>query len=72
MVKTLPSNEGGEGLIPGQVAKIPHDSQTKNQNINSQSNIVTNLAKTLKMVHIKKGNNISFKINYACSLQFHI
>ena len=71
MVKTLPSNEGGEGLIPGQGAKIHHDSQTKN-NIISQSNIVTNLAKTLKMVHIKKENNISFKINYARSLKFHI
>ena len=24
MVKTLPSNAGGEGSIPGQEAKIPH------------------------------------------------
>ena len=39
------------GLTPGRGAKIPHDSQTKNQNRN---NIVTNSIKTLKMAHIKK------------------
>ena len=33
MVKTSPSNEGGVGLIPGWGAKIPHASQSKNQNI---------------------------------------
>ena len=32
MVKTLPSNAGGVGVIPGQEAKIPHASQPKNQN----------------------------------------
>ena len=33
MVKILPSNAGGAGLIPGQRAKIPHASQPENQNI---------------------------------------
>ena len=32
MVKTLPPNAGGAGLIPGQGAKIPHALQPKNQN----------------------------------------
>jgi len=39
VVKTLPSNAGGVGVIPGQEAKIPHASQPKNQNI---KNTVTN------------------------------
>ena len=33
MVKTLPSNAGGEDSIPGGGAKIPHALQPKNQNI---------------------------------------
>ena len=33
MVKTLPSNAGGAGSIPGQEAKIPHAVQAKKQNI---------------------------------------
>ena len=33
VVKTSLSNAGGVGLIPGQRAKTPHASQTKNQNI---------------------------------------
>ena len=31
VVKTLPSNAGGEGLIPGRGAKIPHALQPKDQ-----------------------------------------
>ena len=54
VVKTLPSNAGGVGSIPGQGAKIPHVSWSKNQSIKNRSNIVTNSIKTLKMVHIKK------------------
>ena len=46
-VKTLPSNAGGVGLIPGWGTEIPHASQPKkkkkNQNI---SNIVTSLINT--------------------------
>ena len=33
MVKTLPSNAGGVGSIPGGGAKIPHALWPKNQNI---------------------------------------
>ena len=33
MVKTSPSNEGGECLTPGQVAKIPYSLWPKSQNI---------------------------------------
>ena len=33
VVKTLSSNAGGVGSIPGQGTKIPHASQPKNQNI---------------------------------------
>ena len=53
MVKTLPSNAGGVGMIPHLRAKILHASWPKSQNIN-RSNIVTNLIKTFKMVCIKK------------------
>ena len=31
MVKTLPSNAGGAGSVPGQGAKIPRDSQPKDR-----------------------------------------
>ena len=54
VVKTLPSNAGGAGSIPGQGAKITYASGPKNQNIKERSSIVTNSIKTLKMVHIKK------------------
>ena len=33
MVKTLLSNAGGAGLIPGRGTKIPHASWSKNQNV---------------------------------------
>ena len=48
VVKTLCSNASGTSLIPGSGANIPHASGPK-----TQSNIVTNSIKTLKMVHIK-------------------
>ena len=48
MVKTLASNTGSAGLIPGQGVKSPHASWSKNQNINNRSNIVTKSIKTLK------------------------
>ena len=38
MVKILPSNAGGMGLIPGEGAKTSHASRLENQNINSRSN----------------------------------
>ena len=33
MVRTLPSNAGSAGSIPGQGATVPYASQPKNQNI---------------------------------------
>ena len=48
MVKTLCFNASGTSLIPGQGANIPHASGPE-----TQSNIVTNSIKTLKMVHSK-------------------
>ena len=53
VVKTLASNAEGAGSIPSWGAKILHASWPKSQNIN-RSNIVTNLIKTFKIVHIKK------------------
>ena len=38
MVKTLPSNVGGLGSIPGQGAKIPHTSQPKKTKNKKQKN----------------------------------
>ena len=46
VVKTLPSNAGGVGSIPGQGAKIAHAS--KNQNIKNWSNMVTDSIKDFK------------------------
>ena len=47
MVKTLPSNAGGVGSIPGQGAKIAHAS--KHQNIKNRSNNITNSIKDKKI-----------------------
>ena len=47
VVKTLPSSEGGVGLIPGRGVKISQVLKAKNQNIKYRSNIVTNLKKEL-------------------------
>ena len=53
MVKTLPSNAGYTGSIPGRGAKTPRvlGPKTKTEN---RSSIVTSSTKTLKMVNIKK------------------
>ena len=53
VVKTSPSNAGGEGSIPGRELRshMPQGQKTKTQN---RSNLVTDSVKTLKMVHIKK------------------
>ena len=56
VVKTLPSNAGGAGSIPGWGAKIPQASRPKNK-IKNRSRIVANSIKTLKIVHIKKSKN---------------
>ena len=52
-VKTLPSNAGGAGLIPGRGAKSPYASWPKNQNI-KQKQYCNKFNKDLRMVHIKK------------------
>ena len=53
VVKTSPSNAGGEGQIPGRELRshMPQGQKTKTQN---RSNLVTDSIKTLKMVYIKK------------------
>ena len=54
VVKTSPSNAGGEGSIPLWGAKIFHASWPKNQDI-KRSNVLTNSIKTFKNhVHQKK------------------
>ena len=53
MIKTLPSNAGDVGLIPGWEAKIPHIMQPKTQSI-KQKQYCNKFSKDLKMVHIKK------------------
>uniref|UniRef100_A0A8C2RPM9 P-type domain-containing protein n=1 Tax=Capra hircus TaxID=9925 RepID=A0A8C2RPM9_CAPHI len=50
---TLPHNAGSSGLIPGEAAKIPPISWSKNQNV-KQKEYCNNSIKTLKMVYIKK------------------
>ena len=53
MVKTSPSNVGDVDFIPDQETEIPHGSWTKKKT-KHKSNIVTNLIKTVKVVHIKE------------------
>ena len=48
VVKTLPFNARGAGLIPGLGAKIPHALGPKSQKTYNRSNIVANSIKTLK------------------------
>ena len=59
VVKTLPSNAGSVGSIPGEEAKIDPTclvAKKKKHKKQNRSNMVTNSKKTLKMVHIKKIN----------------
>ena len=46
MVKTLPSNAGGEGSIPGQEAKIPHALGPKSKALKKKKNLFTNQIQT--------------------------
>ena len=59
VVKTLASNEGHVGLIPGQGYKTPHSSRPKNVN---RSSILTNSMKTFRTVYIKNYLFIHFYI----------
>jgi len=52
VVKTSPSKAEGEGSIPGGVAKIPHASRPKKQNI-KQKQYCNKFNKDFLMVHIK-------------------
>ena len=55
MVKTLPSNTGGVGVIPGQGAQIPHALQPKNQNIKQKQycNKFNRLSKWSSFLHLE-------------------
>ena len=53
MFKTLPSNAGGAGLIPGQGAKIPHALWPKIQNTEKQKQYCNKFNKDfLKFVEV--------------------
>ena len=54
MVKTSPFNTEGAVSIPDQGAKLPHATQSKNQNIHNRSSIVTN---SIKPQNFKKRIN---------------
>ena len=59
VVKTLSSNAGSVGSIPGWGTKIPHDQKAKQkQIIDNKNNVVTNSTKTLKMVPVKKKRSL--------------
>ena len=58
MVKALPSNVGGAGLIPGRGAK--HMSQGQKTKTWNRNNIVTNLIDFKKIVHIEKKKATEF------------
>ena len=52
----------GCGFNPRSAAKIPHDSQSKTQNINNRSNVVTKSTKTLKDGLHKKKKNLTHQL----------
>ena len=53
VVKTLSSNAEGVGSIPGEIAKIPHTTWPKKQNI-KQKQYCNKFSKDFKRVHIKR------------------
>ena len=62
MVKTSSFNAGGAGLIPNQGAKIPHASQSKNQNI-KQKQYCNKFSKDFKNgPHLKKKKFLRKKV----------
>ena len=56
-VTTSPSNTEHAGSISGWGAKIPHASESKNQNI-QQKQYCNKFNKDFKIVHIKKSKQI--------------
>ena len=66
VVKTLPSNTGDEGSVPGQRAKILHASQPKDQNI-KQSSITNKYNKDGTHQKKKKNQNITLLSTITCN-----
>ena len=64
MVKTLPSNSGGAGLIPGWGAKIPLVFEAKNQNIKQKhcNKFNKDFFKTAHIKNLEENENV-FTIN---------
>ena len=54
LVKTLPSNAGGVGSVPGQGTKIPHASSPKNQNIITGAIFITSSIKDTQKNFLKE------------------
>ena len=70
MVKTLPSNAGDAGSIPGHRAVIPCASWPKKPEHGQQKQyLLTNSIKTLKMVHTKKQNKQKISQRKRCMWQ---
>ena len=69
MVKNLPSNAGGVGLIPGLGSKIPHTSQPKKQQHKTEAIIVTNSIKTLKIKNKELDSSIN-RVCVSCSVKY--
>ena len=60
VVKTLPSNAGNKGSIPGWGAMSPHVLWPKSKKHKIET--ITNSIKTLKMVHLKKKKSLKTKV----------
>ena len=63
VVKTLPSNAGGAGSIPGWGAKVPHASGPKHQNI-KQKKYCNKFNKDFKNGPHQKKKNLKKKYIY--------
>ena len=75
VVRTSPSTAGCVGLIPDQRAKIPHafgQKKTKPQHKKTKNNILTNLIRTLKRIHVKKKKKILKKNKTGNSVQCYM
>ena len=66
MIKTLPSNAGGVGSIPGLGAKIPHASRPKKTQNIKQKHYCNKFNEEFINVHIKK-NLKKKKIEKGCA-----
>ena len=65
VVKTLPSNAEGAGLIPGRGAKVPHASRPRNQNI-EQKQYRNEFNKDFKNGPHQKKKKEKSRLIYAC------